>query len=143
VTAIAVDDEINKGLPLDRQILRLDYIQPKRWWMRPTFRVVLPLYFLDVTVESGFVTDMGTIPRFLWWLFDPINRYGRAVVIHDKALHIMQRDNADNRFREALKAENVEGVRAIAMYRAVSVYGKLERLLSSIFKSGNGRIKRK
>ena len=37
-----------------------------------------------VDVETGFVTDGATIPRFLWWLLPPIGEYSQACTLHDK-----------------------------------------------------------
>jgi len=37
-----------------------------------------------VDVESGFVTDGATIPRFLWWLLPPIEEYTQCTSLHDK-----------------------------------------------------------
>lgn len=122
----------NKDLPLDKQVLRMDYIKPDKWYVRPRFRIVLPIYFRDIKVPSGFITDMGTIPRSLWFVFDPINQYGHAVVIHDYALKIMQRPNADRRFREALRAVGVSEWRVMAMYNSVSQYGKMVTWWSKI-----------
>lgn len=117
------DIDHNKDLPLHKQILRTDYIQPKHWLRKPTYKLVLPIYFRDVKVPSGFITDMGSIPRFLWFLFDPINQYAHAVVIHDYALGIMSRPNADARFREALRAVGVDEWRVMSMYKSVLYYG--------------------
>jgi len=37
-----------------------------------------------VDVETGFLTDGATIPRFLWWLLPPIDEYSQATTLHDK-----------------------------------------------------------
>lgn len=37
-----------------------------------------------VDVESGFLTDGATIPRWLWWLLPPIGEYSQACTLHDK-----------------------------------------------------------
>lgn len=37
-----------------------------------------------VDVESGFLTDGATVPRFLWWLLPPIGEYSQACTLHDK-----------------------------------------------------------
>ena len=114
---------INKGKALLDQVLRVDYIQPKNWYSKPNYRIVLPIYFRDFVIPEGFVTDMGTIPRSLWFIFDPINRYGHAVVVHDYALGIMTRRSADRRFREALREVGVKEWRVQCLYHAVLYYG--------------------
>lgn len=37
-----------------------------------------------VDVETGFLTDGATVPRFLWWLLPPIDEYSQATTLHDK-----------------------------------------------------------
>lgn len=37
-----------------------------------------------VDVETGFLTDGATIPRFLWWLLPPIDEYSQNTTLHDK-----------------------------------------------------------
>lgn len=37
-----------------------------------------------VDVETGFITDGATIPRFLWWLLPAIDEYSQATTLHDK-----------------------------------------------------------
>lgn len=37
-----------------------------------------------VDVETGFLTDGATIPRFLWWLLPPVDEYSQATTLHDK-----------------------------------------------------------
>lgn len=37
-----------------------------------------------VDVESGFLTDGATVPRWLWWLLPPIGEYSQACTLHDK-----------------------------------------------------------
>lgn len=56
------------------------------WATRPGFR-----YYVGhedssvyVDVESGFLTDGATIPRFLWWLLPPIGEYTQCTTLHDK-----------------------------------------------------------
>lgn len=37
-----------------------------------------------VDIETGFVTDGATIPRFLWWLLPPTGEYSQCTTLHDK-----------------------------------------------------------
>jgi hypothetical protein len=37
-----------------------------------------------VDVETNFVTDGATIPRWLWWLLPPIDEYTQCTTLHDK-----------------------------------------------------------
>lgn len=35
-------------------------------------------------VPAGFVTDLASVPRVLWWLYRPDGLYRAAVVVHDR-----------------------------------------------------------
>lgn len=37
-----------------------------------------------VDVETNFMTDGATIPRWLWWLLPPIGEYTQCTTLHDK-----------------------------------------------------------
>ncbi|MCJ2121802.1 DUF1353 domain-containing protein [Methylobacterium sp. J-077] len=39
--------------------------------------------FKPVLVESGFVTDLASVPRPLWSIFPPTGRYAYAAIVHD------------------------------------------------------------
>lgn len=121
----------NRNKPLKEQILRLDYLQPEKWWQRPKFRLVEPLYFKGIRVHSGFVTDMGTIPRSIWIFFDPINRYGHAVVIHDFALETGL-ENPHKLFKSALSELGVGNFRMTAMFKAVKTWGRVSKLIKKL-----------
>lgn len=56
------------------------------WDTLPGFRYYLGEKGSDrwVDVESGFVTDGATIPRWLWWLLPPIGEYTQCTTLHDK-----------------------------------------------------------
>lgn len=56
------------------------------WDTLPGFRYYLGEKGSDrwVDVESGFVTDGATIPRWLWWLLPPIEEYTQCTTLHDK-----------------------------------------------------------
>lgn len=60
-----------------------------RWWS-----LLEPLTFVQVdeqtgaeifrwTAEPGSLTDFGSIPRPLWWLFPTYGKHTEATVIHD------------------------------------------------------------
>ena len=51
------------------------------------FEVVKTLIFRgrheNFFVPEGFVTDLASVPKFLWWLFSPYGSYTMAAVLHD------------------------------------------------------------
>ena len=83
---------------------------------------------LSVTVPVGFVTDMASVPRLLWWLFPPFGRYLTAAVVHD---YLYQhgstlgytRAQADWLFLQIMVEDGVALWRAWLMYRAVRCFG--------------------
>lgn len=68
-------------------------VEKRRWWFIPLpsfkyWKVVKPIEVqLDngdvITVEEGFITDLCSVPQFLWWLFAPYGPYVLAYIIHD------------------------------------------------------------
>lgn len=43
----------------------------RRFTLSRPFRVVIPEHNIDITVETGFVTDFNSVPRLLWPWFSP------------------------------------------------------------------------
>lgn len=124
----------NKHKPLIEQRLRVDFIRPEKWWHRAKWSLVYSLYFQEIKVPKGFVTDMGTIPRFLWFLFDPVNQYAKATIIHDYALSIKEREEADRIFKEALLMLDIPKWRVQTMYFSVVSYRNAKQVINSFRK---------
>ena len=83
---------------------------------------------LSVTVPVGFVTDMASVPRLLWWLFPPFGRYLTAAVVHDYlyqhgSTQGYTRAQADWLFLQIMVEDGVALWRAWMMYRAVRWFG--------------------
>lgn len=77
-------------------------------------------------VPAGFLTDFASIPRFAWRLFPPAGgAWDRASVLHDYCYRtgVTTRDNADNLFYEALRADGVGWWTARTFYAAVRWFG--------------------
>lgn len=78
-------------------------------------------------VPEGFVTDLASFPRFLWWLpgFNPNGRSRRPAVLHDwlYTAAIVDRKQADQIFRQALIEDGVKPWLAGVFYRAVRWFG--------------------
>lgn len=87
---------------------------------------------LRITVPAGFLTDLMSGPRWLWWLFprdDP--RYAAAVVVHDYLYkwksergEKFDRATADAIFLEAMLILGVPEWKAVTMYVAVRLFGE-------------------
>lgn len=50
-----------------------------------------------ITIPKGFIWDLSSVPRFLWWLFPPDGDFEFASLIHDYLYwaKIMSRERAD------------------------------------------------
>ena len=85
---------------------------------------------LTVTVPEGFVTDLASVPRPLWWLIAPHDpQYAAAAVLHD---YLCTWDGFDPMtahaiFLDALLILGVERWKAMAMYLAVITFNSARR----------------
>lgn len=82
-----------------------------------------------IVVEAGFVTDLASVPRFLWAIIPPFGLHAGAAVLHDwMYTHpeelVPTRKRADEIFHEAMLAMGVPRLRARIMYAAVRVGGR-------------------
>ena len=78
-----------------------------------------------ITVPKGFITDLASIPRVLWWLYSPSNGdYAGACLIHDY-LYTLQYDRAmaDRTLKRILKKEGNSLITVYAFYVAVRLFG--------------------
>lgn len=99
------------------------------------WRVHKPLEFTDHTyyfgrlyrVPEGFVTDLASFPRWLWWIpgFNPNGRSRRPAVLHDWLYTACNttRHEADRIFKEALMQDRTKPWLANLFYTAVRLFG--------------------
>lgn len=82
--------------------------------------------FVDVVVPKGYVTDLASIPRALWWFMPPAGRHAQACVVHDFMYDnaISTKELADKGFHAGLLELGIPRWRAYAMYLAVKWFGK-------------------
>lgn len=84
----------------------------------------------SIEVPSGYVTDLATVPRFLWWLYPPFSpEYAAAAVIHDW-LYLQtdaSKTMADAAFLEGLEVLGVSHFKRLVMYWSVSIFGGRKR----------------
>ena len=85
---------------------------------------------LTVTVPAGFITDLTSVPRWLWWLLPPYDpQYAAAAVLHDYLRSWAGFDplTAHTTFLDALTILGVERWKALAMFLAVVVFDSARR----------------
>ena len=72
-------------------------------------------------VQASFVTDMLSIPRFLWSIVSPTGQGGKAGVLHDWLLSTgdYTRLQCADYFLEALLSLGVHEIQAESMYNGV------------------------
>ena len=81
---------------------------------------------IEVAIPPGFVTDLASVPRPLWWFISPAGKHSQACVVHDYLYDnaIGTKKQADEIFFEALKELGVPRVRAWVMYLGVKLFGR-------------------
>ena len=107
----------------------------RRWQLTRDFvygtEVKGPFSGRDITVPSGFVTDLASVPRPLWSLFPPSGKYLEAAVVHDFLYVteyppdlIVTKKMADQIFLEAMKSLGISAPIRYVMYLGVRFGGK-------------------
>ena len=79
-----------------------------------------------VTVPTGFVTDLASIPRVFWSLLRPDGDYVYAAIVHDFLYwtQTTSRATSDNVLKIAMRDFNVPGGVVTAIYQAVHLGGQ-------------------
>lgn len=79
-----------------------------------------------IRVPAGFVTDLASVPRILWWLLPPHGRYAKAAIVHDYLYEhaIGSKAYADKVFLEGMQVLGVGRTRRTLMYWAVRLFGR-------------------
>lgn len=80
-----------------------------------------------IKVPAGFITDLTSIPRILWFILHPCGQWAKSSIIHDylysKSNTTKTRLEADKIFLEGLKVLKVPLVQRYALYYAVRLFG--------------------
>jgi hypothetical protein len=78
-----------------------------------------------ITVQSGFTTDLASIPRLFWNILPPFGRYTEAAVVHDflYRTHTVTRKRADSLFYEMMTVLGVNPTAKWTIYLAVRWFG--------------------
>lgn len=58
---------------------------PRQFELMEPFYVQIEWHGRPVVVRApkGFVTDLASVPRGLWWVFPPFGRWTEAAIVHD------------------------------------------------------------
>lgn len=76
-----------------------------------------------VVIPAGFVCDLNSMPRFLWWESTPTD-YPQAGATHDWLYEEqVPKDSADRVYREILQGLGMGAFRAGARYHALRLFG--------------------
>jgi hypothetical protein len=113
----------------------LSFVGGRQWRLEADF------WFPDaghvITVPKGFLFDLSSVPRALWWLIAPFDLSVVAPLIHDflyryggkppagsvEPPHTYTRAEVDAVFRRIMEAENVATWRRVLGYAAVRLFG--------------------
>jgi hypothetical protein len=78
-----------------------------------------------VSVPANSVTDLASTPRYIWSVFPPWERYGKAAIVHDYLYHAGQysRKDADKIMREIMLNSDVDPLTRWLIYTALRLFG--------------------
>lgn len=95
--------------------------QPVGWIPGPEDGAGLP----RVDVPRGFVTDLASVPSYLWGVLQKTGRYGNAAIYHDWLYweQKVPRSTADRVFERAMNDMGVDTATRNMMWAGVRVFG--------------------
>ena|SRR3990167_4563473 len=78
-----------------------------------------------IVIPVGFETDFASTPWFIWWLFPPWGKYGKAAVLHDYLYKnkLSHRQWSDEMFFEAMVCCGTPVWKAKIIYYSVRLLG--------------------
>ncbi len=95
------------------------------------FKTLVPIRMISfngvpISVPVGFVTDLASVPRGLWWWLPPHGKWALASVVHDFMYEnaISTKKDADYTFFKLLRIYGVPKTKARLMYWAVRLFGR-------------------
>jgi hypothetical protein len=79
-----------------------------------------------VTAPRGFVSDLASVPRVFWTIFEPAGDYAYAAVLHDYLYWTQDRGKpeSDQIFRLAMNDLKIKDWQAESLFSAVSLFGQ-------------------
>jgi hypothetical protein len=72
---------MGKALQMDR--IPVEIILPEGAGNKVMYKLLCDILIYDEHITKGFVTDGASIPRLLWPILPPVERYFLAAVLHD------------------------------------------------------------
>lgn len=94
----------------------------REWRIAESFKVLTDTLGW-VLIPKGFVCDLNSMPRFMWWESTPTD-YPQAGATHDWLYwEQVPKDDADRVYREILLALGMGSFRANARYQALRLFG--------------------
>lgn len=106
----------------------LRMLEGRKWELLAPFEYHVGQYPSDdvIRVPAGFVTDLASVPRALWWMIPPHGRYAKAAIVHDYLYDqaIGTKEYADKVFLEAMEVLGVPAWKRRIMYAAVVAFGR-------------------
>jgi len=98
------------------------------------FALKQPLWYIDKTdtlhiLERGYLSDLGSIPRFLWPIIPP-HQFPSAYYLHDFYCDDPETSRlyGDRLLLEALEASGADLLTRMTVYRAVRTYAIVMRI---------------
>lgn len=102
----------------------VDILFPVSWRDPVRYRTLVDVIVQGVKIPRGFITDGASVPRWLWWLFPPIDRYFTAALVHDYLLvNGATWKTANAKFDAQLRKCDIPGWRRWMMVKGVQLYG--------------------
>lgn len=109
-------------------VVNIFYDETKKSTM---LKLVRPLDFkfknINYSIERGFVSDGGSIPRAFWRILTPLDgRYIKIFVIHDwmYSTNVVSRKDADIFLRDSLKYAGMSCLLYETCYNSVRLFRK-------------------
>ena len=97
------------------------------WRVREAFEYHVGSYPSEeiIKVPIGFRTDFASIPRIFWPFISPVDKHGKAAVVHDYcyAEGLYSRKYCDEIFLEAMTVLSVNDTKKYIMYYFVRTFG--------------------
>lgn len=102
----------------------VDILFPENWRDPVRYRTQVDVVVQGIKIPRGFITDGATVPRWLWALFPPIDRYFTAALVHDYLLvNGATWKTANAKFGAQLRKCNISRWRRWLMVAGVRLYG--------------------
>jgi hypothetical protein len=121
---------LRKHKPQRVDIRRSTLPAPVLTWVAGTrWRLEKPYVFGMIQIPAGFIFDLASVPRMLWWLIAPFELSIVGPLLHDYLYRVdgaregYTRKQVDELFERLMYLEGISGWRRRAAYRAVRVFG--------------------